>query len=55
MLTIGGLSLLAIIMIIAIVITAVWNIRNVIMKDKQYQRMMKADRASRKRVNRLDR
>lgn len=47
MFTIAGLSLLAIVMIIAIVITAAWNIRNVIMRDKQYQNMVKAERASR--------
>lgn len=47
MFTIAGLSLLAVIMIIAIVITAVWNIRNVIVKDKQYQAMVKRDKINR--------
>ncbi len=45
MFTIAGLSLLAIVMIIAIVITAVWNIRNVIMRDKQYQAMVRHEKA----------
>lgn len=45
MFTIAGLSLLAIVMIIAIVITAAWNIRNVIMRDKQYQAMVRQEKA----------